>query len=153
MVESGSRPFGIRFACRRRSPVTNRVCDGLPSTLQPLDRLRLGRGASLPSVGGRRRWRWRWPLLLKLEHSAGRRLHDRQQLHVVAAGRMYDAGRGHRERLQPRRRGRGHQPGGQQYGHQHGGHHDAAAEHQHGYDDYDGAPSPGTTTATTVGRR
>lgn len=73
---------------------------------------------------------------------------DGQQLHVIAAGRVYDARRGHGERLQPGRRGHGrHEPGGQQDGHQHGGRDDAAPEHQHGYDDEHGAPG------ATVGRR
>lgn len=107
-----------------------------------------------PSVRGRlQRRRGGRPFLygFELDDSAGRRVFDRQQLHVVAAGRMYDAGRGHGERLQSGRSGHGrHQPGGQQYGHQHGGRHDAAPEHQHDYDDYDGAPGAG---AAAVGRR
>lgn len=100
---------------------------------------------------GRRRRRRR----SEIDDRAGRRVLDRQQLHVVAARRMDDAGRGHGERLQPGRRGHGDESGGQQYGHQHGGRHDAAPEHQHRYDDDNGAPRARATTAaaTVVGRR
>lgn len=113
---------------------------------------RLDRSSLAPVARGRRRRRRR--RRSEIDDRAGRRVLDRQQLHVVAARRMDDAGRGHGERLQPGRGGHGDESGGQQYGHQHGGRHDAAPEHQHSYDDDNGAPRARTTAAATVvGRR
>lgn len=129
-----------------RFPVSDVGDRPTPARFDHLDRSSLA-----PVARGRRRRRWR----SEIDDRAGRRVLDRQQLHVVAARRMDDAGRGHGERLQPGRGGHGDESGGQQYGHQHGGRHDAAPEHQHRYDDDDGAPRARTTTTATtvVGRR
>jgi len=116
-----------------------------PARFDHLDR------SSLAPVA-RGRWRRRRS---EIDDRSGRRVLDRQQLHVVTARRMDDAGRGHGERLQPGRGGHGDESGGQQYGHQHGGRHDAAPEHQHRYDDDNGTPRARTTAAAAavVGRR